>query len=83
MAAPKGTYPVVPAEAVVNRSKALPCVRASVGSSHQILNNQPHINQVDFISWRKISLGTQKVFLFFQCIILNLLRVFLHVLSQL
>lgn len=61
-AVPKCTYPIVPAETVVYRSKALPCVGASVGSSHQIFNNQPHINQVDFISWRKISLGIQKLF---------------------
>lgn len=81
-AVPKRTYPIVPAETVVDRSKAFPCISASVGSSHQIFNNQSHINQVDFIPWREISLEIQKVFLLFQGIILNLLRVFLHVLSQ-
>lgn len=77
------TYPIVPAETIVYSSKAFSCIGASIGSSHQIFNNQPHVNQVDFISWRKISLGIQKIFVVFQIIILNLLRVFLHVTSQL
>lgn len=53
---PTATYPIVPTETIVYSSKAFSCVGASIGSSHQVFNNQPHINQVDFISWRKISL---------------------------
>lgn len=66
---PVATYPVVPTETIVNSSKAFSCVGASVGSSHQIFNNQPHINQVDFITRRKISLRIQKVFSVLQIII--------------
>uniref|UniRef100_A0A0E9W5L8 Uncharacterized protein n=1 Tax=Anguilla anguilla TaxID=7936 RepID=A0A0E9W5L8_ANGAN len=41
---------------VVNDSEALPCVVASVRSTHKVLNDKANINQCDFVIWGKVTL---------------------------
>lgn len=54
------THPTVAMEIVVNDSEAFPGVVAPVSSTHQVLNNQAHVDQSDFIIWRQMTLQEGK-----------------------
>lgn len=49
-------YPAAAVEVVVNDPEALPGIVAPVGPTHQVLDDEAHVYQGDFVVWGKVTL---------------------------